>query len=116
MADGSSAHRMAGDRFDPNQMIDHTRKNDAMISTTLNYIELPATDLAATKTFYETNFGWTFAHDRGRCRDRCGPGAENRSGNTQWGILVAPSTRRRLPNLYRWHRGRSSLDARRDVT
>ena len=31
-----------------------------MIPTTLNSIELPATDLAATKTFYEDHFGWTF--------------------------------------------------------
>lgn len=31
-----------------------------MISATLNYIELPATDLAATKAFYEATFGWTF--------------------------------------------------------
>lgn len=27
---------------------------------TINYIELPATDLVATKTFYGTVFGWQF--------------------------------------------------------
>lgn len=31
-----------------------------MAQTNLNYIELPATDLVATKAFYEHNFGWTF--------------------------------------------------------
>lgn len=31
-----------------------------MTPTNLNYIELPATDLVATKAFYERNFGWTF--------------------------------------------------------
>ena len=31
-----------------------------MIQTTPNYIELPATDLAATKAFYASSFGWTF--------------------------------------------------------
>lgn len=31
-----------------------------MITTTPNYLELPASDLVATKAFYETNFGWTF--------------------------------------------------------
>lgn len=27
---------------------------------TINYIEFPATDIAATKAFYSTCFGWTF--------------------------------------------------------
>lgn len=31
-----------------------------MTPANLNYIELPATDLVATKAFYEHNFGWTF--------------------------------------------------------
>lgn len=33
-----------------------------MPPTNLNYIELPATDLVAAKTFYEDHFGWTFTY------------------------------------------------------
>ena len=29
-------------------------------TNTLNYLELPATDLAATRAFYEAAFGWAF--------------------------------------------------------
>lgn len=31
-----------------------------MITTEPDYIEFPATDLDATKAFYESHFGWTF--------------------------------------------------------
>ena len=36
------------------------KEESIVISATLNGIELPATDLAATKTFYEANLGWSF--------------------------------------------------------
>ncbi len=31
-----------------------------MTPTTLNYVELPATDMAATMAFYAATFGWTW--------------------------------------------------------
>jgi predicted enzyme related to lactoylglutathione lyase len=35
-----------------------TNKDHAMSTTVINYIELPAADIAATKAFYAAAFGW----------------------------------------------------------
>ena len=34
--------------------------SDKIVQHTINYIELPSTDLAATQAFYGTAFGWKF--------------------------------------------------------
>ena len=66
----------------------------AMTNThhTINYIELPATDLAGSKAFYERAFGWQF--------NEYGPkyaGIKSASGDGEVGGLDAAEPNRRTP-------------------
>jgi predicted enzyme related to lactoylglutathione lyase len=71
----------------------------------LNYVELPTTDIAATRRFYESAFGWTLAE--------FGPSyAATTSGDTDVGLQADPAeaTRAPLPVI-----GVSDLEAAREA-